>query len=229
MVRGARAAAQRAAHEGKPCISMILQQSSRSAPHGSGRQYLGQWVLADWDSEVLQFLQPPPAPCEQLFSQAHVRRVEVLLGKSPFDHDRLKSRIDDELCIDGAAPDVPLGGRQQGRRVDGSDHKPQIQIAFGDVVDLVSANIAEVALFAARHLARSSKPRGAKPPGARCRRLVREMPRRLPIADIDARAAYGRDNGPIACSKAQAPSASSAAGTTSAPGWFFPRARSTRD
>ena len=60
---------------------------------------------------MLQLLQAPPAACEQVFPKAYIRSVEVLLGERPFDHDGLKSGIDDKLRVDGIAADVPLRGR----------------------------------------------------------------------------------------------------------------------
>src|SRR5262249_25936189 len=65
--------------------------------------------------------------------------------------DRLKLRVDDELCRHWIAADMALAKKVKLLRMHLAQNVPEIEIGLGDFLDITATNIAEIALFADRH------------------------------------------------------------------------------
>jgi hypothetical protein len=92
-----------------------------------------------------------PGAGHALFLFAHERMVEVLLAERAFAAHRLEARRDDELRRRRVAADVPFPCGHELIRRHLAEDVAQIEVGVGHFLDLLAANVAEIALLAFRH------------------------------------------------------------------------------
>src|SRR5262249_36003307 len=105
-----------------------------------------QRVVDDRQIQAGDFLEPPPAACDERLSLAHVRWIEPAFVEFAFDFDWRKVVVDDELREHWITADVPLTERVERFGIDLADHIAQIELAVGDFRDISAADFAEIAL-----------------------------------------------------------------------------------
>jgi len=110
-----------------------------------------QRVADDGRITVGQFLQSLPASREESFLLANVGPVECAFVEWAFDDHRLKIVGDDVLGERSVAADVTLGAGMQNFGVEHADDVSQVEIAVGQIGDIMAADFAEITFVAFRH------------------------------------------------------------------------------
>ena len=111
----------------------------------------GKRVVDKVDRLAGDFLQSPPCSRHEQLLLRHVGRIECLLGEWSLDPHRFEGGIDDELGDRWVAANVPFGRAVQLIRPDLAHDVAQIEIGVGDIFDVFSAHVTEIALFAFGH------------------------------------------------------------------------------
>src|SRR6478609_1377274 len=98
-----------------------------------------------------QFLQPSPAAGDKPFLLADINAVELTLVERAFNRDPFKIWIDNELGQRWITANMPLPRRMERLRIDLTNHIPQVQVALKNMLDVATANVTQIASFAAGH------------------------------------------------------------------------------
>jgi hypothetical protein len=119
-------------------------------------QKFGEWVLVEGHGgEGVDFLEALEASRDERFHAGTLRRVELCLAEWAFHRDGRKAVVEDELGEEGVAFQVAFGGGEKIPHGDLADDETQVEIALGDVLDLVAADFAEIPLITLGHASAS--------------------------------------------------------------------------
>src|SRR6266545_3870193 len=117
-----------------------------------GLQHFGEGVFGNRDAECGNFLQAAPGARDALLLLGDECGIEKLLGEDAVATDRWKGWIDDVLGVGRVAADVPLAHGRQGQGRDLAEDVAEVEVGVGDDLDILTADVAEIALFAADHV-----------------------------------------------------------------------------
>ena len=84
-------------------------------------------------------MQAVPTASGQVFSSRNVFGIELPFVERTFHDDRLKRRIDDELGQHRIAAKMPFGSLEQAIWLDLANHIAEIEVAVGEVFDVLAA------------------------------------------------------------------------------------------
>jgi hypothetical protein len=98
-----------------------------------------------------EFPQTPKCGGYPGLAAGHLGPILVTLVEGTVDSHRFERGIDDELGLHRVAPQVTFGGGQQQAGIEFAQHKPQVQIAVGDLGDRFATHFAKVTAITPRH------------------------------------------------------------------------------